>query len=449
MNTLTTVKARWDNVNPRYRRIVMVGAGVLVMGVVISIFAGEGERTPKNTVPDKPVTTGLTDQNLKDITLDSLVAQLQKFDKDKDDLSRKLDVLSREMEASNRPGLIDEKIKAAVGGLQSQVDELRSSGVGGTAPNYFAQAPGESSGQESRKSTSRERYVPDRSKADPNPVLEAFSRNPAVATGPDGQRPEIRSSGRGERQQKAPEPMQIRTYQEKEDEAAKPKAADEESVYLPPASIVTVALINGMDAPTSQGARRDPFPAMVRVQYDAILPNRFKADIRDCHAIISGFGDLSSERAYLRGERISCVRNDGQVVEAALDAYAVGEDGKAGIRGRLVSKQGSIVARSLLAGLASGAAEAFNVSPIPVLQTGNVGSTKQYQQNYSPDMVQGAAASGASSALERIAQFYIDMAENIFPVIEVDAGRQIELVLSKGAELKFSQVKKRNPRERR
>jgi len=143
------------------------------------------------------------------------------------------------------------------------------------------------------------------------------------------------------------------------------------------------------------------------------------------------------------------VRNDGQVVEAALDAYAVGEDGKAGIRGRLVSKQGAIVARSLLAGLASGAAEAFNVSPIPVLQTGNVGSTKQYQQNYSPDMAQGAAASGASSALERIAQFYIDMAENIFPVIEVDAGRQIELVLSKGAELKFSQVKKRSPRERR
>ncbi|MBA1250319.1 conjugal transfer protein TraB [Pseudomonas zeshuii] len=426
----------------------MVGGGILAMCGVISIFAGEGERTPKNTVPDKPVTTGLTDQNLKDITLDSLVAQLQKFDKDKDDLSRKLDVLSREMEASNRPGLIDEKIKAAVGGLQSQVDEIRSSGVGGAAPNYFAQAPGDTAAQEGRKTTSRERYVPERSKADPNPVREAFSHSPAVATGPDGQVPEIRTAGRGERQ-KAPAPMQIRTYQEKEDETAKPKAADEESVYLPPASIVTVALINGMDAPTSQGARRDPFPAMVRVQYDAILPNRFKADIRDCHAIISGFGDLSSERAYLRGERISCVRNDGQVVEAALDAYAVGEDGKAGIRGRLVSKQGAIVARSLLAGVASGAAEAFNVSPIPVLQTGNVGKTKQYQQNYSPDMAQGAAASGASSALERIAQFYIDMAENIFPVIEVDAGRQIELVLSKGAELKFSQVKKRNPRERR
>ncbi|WP_218567909.1 TrbI/VirB10 family protein [Pseudomonas sp. LTJR-52] len=448
MSMIDTARTRWENFNPRHRRWIMVGGGILAMCGVISIFAGEGERTPKNTVPDKPVTTGLTDQNLKDITLDSLVAQLQKFDKDKDDLSRKLDVLSREMEASNRPGLIDEKIKSAVGGLQSQVDELRSSGVGGAGPNYFAQAPGESSGQESRKSTSRERYVPERSKADPNPVREAFSRNPAVATGPDGQGPEIRSSGRGERQ-KAPAPMQIRTYQEKEDETAKPKAADEETVYLPPASIVTVALINGMDAPTSQGARRDPFPAIVRVQYDAILPNRFKADIVDCHAIISGFGDLSSERAYLRGERISCVRNDGQVVEAALDAYAVGEDGKAGIRGRLVSKQGSIVARSLLAGVASGAAEAFNVSPIPVLQTGNVGSTKQYQQNYSPDMVQGAAASGASSALERIAQFYIDMAENIFPVIEVDAGRQIELVLSKGAELKFSQVKKRNPRERR
>ena len=79
-------------------------------------------------------------------------------------------------------------------------------------------------------------------------------------------------------------------------------------------------------------------------------PNRFRADVRECFLIVSGYGDLSSERAYLRGETFSCVREDGGVIEAKLDAYAVGEDGKAGVRGRVVSKQGQIIAKSMMAG---------------------------------------------------------------------------------------------------
>ena len=52
-------------------------------------------------------------------------------------------------------------------------------------------------------------------------------------------------------------------------------------------------------------------------------------------------------------------------------------------------------------------------------------------------MVQGAAAKGASKALDRIAQFYIDMAEGIFPVIEIDAGRQLDVIMTKGTKLQI------------
>ncbi|EEM6545583.1 hypothetical protein DA616_18230 [Salmonella enterica subsp. enterica serovar Dublin] len=183
-----------------------------------------------------------------------------------------------------------------------------------------------------------------------------------------------------------------------------------------------------MDAPTSQGARRDPFPSTLRIQKEAILPNRFRADVRECFLIVSGYGDLSSERAYLRGETFSCVRDDGGVIEAKLDSYAVGEDGKAGVRGRVVSKQGQIIAKSLMAGFLGGVSEAFDVNPVPVVST-NPGSNTQYQSVFSDQMLQGAAVKGASKALDRIAQFYIDMAEGIFPVIEVDAGRQVDFLL--------------------
>ena len=97
-----------------------------------------------------------------------------------------------------------------------------------------------------------------------------------------------------------------------------------------------------------------------------------------------------------------------------------------------------MIARTMLAGFMSGAAEAFDVNPIPVIQTGNnVGGDASYQSNYSPSMFQGAAAQGASKALDRVAEFYIELAEGMYPVIEVDAGRQIELIMTKGTELKI------------
>jgi conjugal transfer pilus assembly protein TraB len=35
--------------------------------------------------------------------------------------------------------------------------------------------------------------------------------------------------------------------------------------------------------------------------------------------------------------------------------------------------------------------------------------------------------------MERLADFYLDLAGEMFPVVEVDAGRPVELVLSRGA----------------
>ena len=46
--------------------------------------------------------------------------------------------------------------------------------------------------------------------------------------------------------------------------------------------------------------------------------------------------------------------------------------------------------------------------------------------------MQGAAVNGTSSALDRIAQFYIDMAEDMYPVIEVNAGRKITFIVQSG-----------------
>ena len=131
------------------------------------------------------------------------------------------------------------------------------------------------------------------------------------------------------------------------------------------------------------------------------------------------------------------MRTDGGVIEVALDGYAVGEDGKVGMRGRLVSKQGAMLAKAMQAGFLQSFAQLFNRMPTIPVSTGN-NEQAQLQSMLSSQAMGAAAAQGAAGAMDRLANYYMDMAEQMFPVIEVDAGRGVEFILNKGVYLKIS-----------
>jgi conjugal transfer pilus assembly protein TraB len=48
------------------------------------------------------------------------------------------------------------------------------------------------------------------------------------------------------------------------------------------------------------------------------------------------------------------------------------------------------------------------------------------------EAVYAGLGAGVSSALDRLADYYIRLAEQVFPVIEIDAGREIDVVITKG-----------------
>ena len=240
--------------------------------------------------------------------------------------------------------------------------------------------------------------------------------------------------------------MSIRTVAQANPEGAAQgkgaaKAASKDAVYIPAGAILRGVFLNGLDMPTGQQARSQPTPALIRVKDLAILPNRVRADVRECFVIVGGFGDLASERAYLRGETLTCVRADGGVIEVPVEAYAVGEDGKVGLRGRVVSKQGAMLAKALQAGFLQSFAQMFNQVPaIPVANVPNGGGNNQlpYQSMFSGQAAAGAAARGVGGAMDRLANYYMDMAEQTFPVLEVDAGRGVELILNAGVSLRLA-----------
>jgi conjugal transfer pilus assembly protein TraB len=208
--------------------------------------------------------------------------------------------------------------------------------------------------------------------------------------------------------------------------------------YIPAGTFVRVALLGGLDAPTGGQAQTNPHPILMRAQDNAFLPNRYRFEIKECFLLASGYGDISSERALARLENISCVRNDGTAVDVSVKGYVVGEDGKAGMRGRLISKQGQILANALLAGIGSGIGQAFQASATTqsVSPLGSISTVNPGQQ------AQNGVSSGIGKALDRLSQYYIGLAEKLFPVIEIDAGRTVEVVFTKGFSLETNHTKK-------
>ena len=209
--------------------------------------------------------------------------------------------------------------------------------------------------------------------------------------------------------------------------AAEPRTV---STWLP-VSFTRGTLLGGLDAPTGGQAQSNPHPVLIRLSDNAVLPNRFRGEYRECFVIAAGYGDISSERAYLRTENLSCVRSDGATLEVKIQGSVYGEDGKVGMRGRLVTKQGQMLANALLAGVVSGigqglATSSTNVSTSPLGTITSASGTDAYR---------AGLGTGVGRALDRLAQYYIKLAENTFPVIEVDAGREIDVVITKGVRI--------------
>ncbi len=201
--------------------------------------------------------------------------------------------------------------------------------------------------------------------------------------------------------------------------------------FLPAGTFAKAVMLSGLDAPTGGMVKTNPQPVLLRLLDNGTLPNRFQSRVRECFVTAAGYGDLSSERAYLRLEKLSCVLRDETVLETNIKGFVAGEDGKAGLRGRVVSKQGQLIAKTLLAGTLGGIGSALATSTTTVATSG-LGVV----QSVDPGQVgKYGVTKGFGSALEKLADWYLQRANEIYPIIEVDAGRVVEIVLNEGLEI--------------
>lgn len=217
--------------------------------------------------------------------------------------------------------------------------------------------------------------------------------------------------------------------------------------YIPAGSFARAVLLSGVDAETGLNASSEPDPILIRIIDHGTLPRKFKSDLKDCHIIGAAYGNLSSERAKIRLEKLSCTEiATAEIVETEVAGYVTGEDGRAGIRGEVVSTEGKLLTNSFAAGLLSGFSDTLNPNS-GKHQPSIVLSNKIPQQSFKEKMKDGFT-SGASSSMDRLSKYYIDRAESLQPIVQVGAGRKVDVIFTEGVFFGSSELKKAIARKR-
>lgn len=199
-------------------------------------------------------------------------------------------------------------------------------------------------------------------------------------------------------------------------------------IYLPAGTILSGVLLTGLQAETGPDAKSDPQVVDIRVKRRAILPNGVRANFSSCFVIASGYGSLGTRRVYLRSNMLSCVeRRSNKVITAPIKAE-VESGGLLGVPGKVVSHQGPVILKSLLAGIFSGLGEAAQPTGVEGLDLNPVSGSQQAFQMVNPAYLgESALAGGISTPAGEISKFYLHEAEALVPTIQVNPGVAVDL----------------------
>ena len=206
--------------------------------------------------------------------------------------------------------------------------------------------------------------------------------------------------------------------------------------YLPPNSFATARVIVGVDASAGVNSQTDPLPVVLRITG----PARSVADngrvlttkLQGCLVNGAARGDLSSEKVYVKLQKMTCAQPGGRYAVSEVKGF-IAFAGKAGVRGRVVSREGSLVTQAFIAGIAGGIGKGFSANASSLLTGTNVTVNGKRSQIPLGDVATGGIGEGISSAADTVSKYLIERAEQYQPVIEMPTGIDVEIVFLDGA----------------
>ncbi len=200
---------------------------------------------------------------------------------------------------------------------------------------------------------------------------------------------------------------------------------------IPAGTTVKAILVSSVDAPCGVYSSTDPQPVKLRILDDGHLPKSVRARLKGGLIIASVYGDLSNERVYMRLERLTQIKTDGTFIETSITGFVTGEDGKYGLRGTVVDKSVKAVGNAALSGICSGIS-----SSLQTAVRAKYYSVNETNVPFSP-LACGTEGGvrGTCNAFDMLTDYFIKRAEQIRPVIEVTAGRRVDITFTQSAPL--------------
>lgn len=211
--------------------------------------------------------------------------------------------------------------------------------------------------------------------------------------------------------------------------------------HIPSGTYVKAVLLSAVDASVGVNVSGDPQPVLLRLLDNACLPNNANTRMKRCHIMGAARGDLSSERVFIRLEKMSCVDTDtNTIIETDVSGYVTGEDGRNGLQGVVVDRSGRMISSAVLVGMLSGATsflQTWVATRGHEMMLDTAGKSGVQNNVMSPDFMRsggGGNTQGISNAFDKLADYYIKRAEQLQPVVIINAGRTVNIVFSKGAQ---------------
>ena len=206
--------------------------------------------------------------------------------------------------------------------------------------------------------------------------------------------------------------------------------------YVPAGAYATATIISGVDASVGISSQSDPRPILLRIispAFSSIYDNiQQKVDISGCLITGAASGDLSSEKVYIKLVNMTCSKDENLIYETAIKGYVAGQ-GKSGVRGQVISREGDFLAKSFLAGLVGGFGQGLASRVAPPL---SFSSGATLQNGYSnEDIVKKGVGQGIGGASDRLSNYLINRAEQYQPIVSIPSGIEVEVVFVEGFHL--------------
>jgi conjugal transfer pilus assembly protein TraB len=177
------------------------------------------------------------------------------------------------------------------------------------------------------------------------------------------------------------------------------------------------------------------------------LPRNVRVPLKGSVIIGNAIGDISSERVYIRAERLTLVERNGSFVETEVSAYVSGEDGREGLRGVVVDRSGQIISRAAFAAFLQGVGQTLEatLNNQTIEKLAEVNGKKTILDI---DLYRSSAIQGGATALSKLSEYYIKRAEQLQPAIQIAAGRVVDIIFTKTVKVGEKDLKKKLDKER-